>query len=119
MYSLATHWHHKIVLNSDTACALRTYNHIGERTPRSMSLTIFLRDKKQARILIDQTITRPTLDQAPPRPPEPQTSNYALIGTVFDYVLRFWLERGYPDAESKPWVAHKRYGFCPVFVTWK
>ncbi|WP_153952825.1 hypothetical protein [Halosegnis longus] len=72
-----------------------------------MSLTSFLGDEKRARILIDQTFERPSLEQTPPRRAEPQTSNYALIGTAFDYILRFWLEREYPGTESQPWVAHQ------------
>ncbi|MFC7236629.1 hypothetical protein [Halosegnis marinus] len=72
-----------------------------------MSLTSFLSDDGELRILLDQTFPKPEFAMEVPRRAEPQTRNYALIGTAFDYVLRFWLERQYPDAETKPWVAHQ------------
>ena len=71
-----------------------------------MSLTSFLRDHDEVSIVLDSTFEKPDIRLDTPRQAEPQTSNYALIGTAFDYVLRFWLERQYDDATSKPWVAH-------------
>lgn len=35
----------------------------------------------------------------------PQTKNYSLIGTAFDYLLRFHLERLNPNTLTKPWIA--------------
>lgn len=35
----------------------------------------------------------------------PATRSYALIGTAFDYALRFELERRYPHVRTKRWVA--------------
>ncbi|KPN31968.1 hypothetical protein SY89_02725 [Halolamina pelagica] len=72
-----------------------------------MSLTSFLKDADEVRIVLDQTFEKPDIEITKERLAEPQTTNYALIGTAFDYVLRFWLEREYNQAESKPWVAHK------------
>lgn len=70
-----------------------------------MSLTSFLKNNGDARILIDQTFEKPTVSVDTDRLADPQTSNYALIGTAFDYVLRFEIERHYDDVDSKPWVA--------------
>ncbi|HEX2905813.1 MAG TPA: hypothetical protein VHO69_03065 [Phototrophicaceae bacterium] len=35
----------------------------------------------------------------------PLTKNYSLVGTAFDYLLRFYLERLYPSEQSKSWIA--------------
>ena len=35
----------------------------------------------------------------------PVTKNYSLIGTAFDYLLRFRLEREYPSYNTRRWVA--------------
>ncbi len=35
----------------------------------------------------------------------PVTQNYMLVGTAFDYLLRFHLERRYPFAVAQPWIA--------------
>jgi hypothetical protein len=72
-----------------------------------MSLTSFLKNDGELRILIDETFEKPQLSIEAPRLAEPQTANYALIGTAFDYVLRFRLERYYDGVESRPWVAHQ------------
>lgn len=72
-----------------------------------MSLTSFLKDADEVRIVLDQTFEKPVMGIAKERLADPQTTNYALIGTAFDYVLRFWLEREYTQVESKPWVAHQ------------
>lgn len=78
-----------------------------------MSLTSFLRDDNELRVLIDQIFEKPPLDESFDRKAEPQTSNYALIGTAFDYVVRFWLERQY-GVSSKPWIAHQGYSLACI-----
>lgn len=35
----------------------------------------------------------------------PVTQNYMLVGTAFDYLLRFYLEQRYPFAVAQPWIA--------------
>lgn len=35
----------------------------------------------------------------------PRTKNYALVGTAFDYLFRFYLKRLNPKARTSPWVA--------------
>jgi hypothetical protein len=71
-----------------------------------MSLTSFLKDDGELRILIDETFEKPEAEIEAERLAEPQTTNYSLIGTAFDYVLRFKLEKHYDSVDSKPWVAH-------------
>lgn len=72
-----------------------------------MSLTSFLKNDGELRILIDQTFPKPDVEIDSERIAEPQTRNFALVGTAFDYVLRFWLEHRYPGVDSKQWVAHQ------------
>ena len=35
----------------------------------------------------------------------PADGNRPAVGTAFDYLVRFWLERHHPDAEKGPWIA--------------
>jgi len=72
-----------------------------------MSLTSFLKNNADLRILIDNTFEKPDVTLDVDRLAEPQTTNYALIGTAFDYILRFKLEEIYDDVDSKPWIAHQ------------
>lgn len=67
-----------------------------------MSLTSFLKDNADLHILIDQTFEKPDVTIQADRRAEPRTTNYALIGTAFDYVLRFKLEHEYDGIDSKP-----------------
>lgn len=52
---------------------------------------------------VPQTITAPL--RAPP-----VTRNYALVGTAFDYALRFELSRRYPHVRCEPWIAEAALG---------
>lgn len=70
-----------------------------------MSLTSFLKNDGELRILLDQTFPKPSVSIDTERQADPQTTNYALIGTAFDYLLRFKLEREYSEVDSKPWIA--------------
>lgn len=60
-----------------------------------MSLTSFLDDSGELRILLDETFENPGIEQDVERIAEPQTADYSLIGTAFDYLVRFRLERMY------------------------
>ena len=35
----------------------------------------------------------------------PMTKHYSLVGTAFDYLLRFYLEKENPNCVTEPWVA--------------
>lgn len=54
---------------------------------------------------------RAALTKQPPFKPDkpmiapPLTANYALVGTAFDYLLRFYLERLNPNTKTQSWVA--------------
>ncbi len=69
-----------------------------------MSLTSFVNDRavrEQIKPL------RPTLPRIIPASlqVEPKSSRYSLVGTAFDYLLRFELQRRAPHAVTQPWVA--------------
>lgn len=60
---------------------------------------------------------RSVLVKQPPFKPDkpilapPLTMNYALVGTAFDYLLRFYLERINPSTKTRAWVAEFSAGF--------
>ena len=39
----------------------------------------------------------------------PQTKNYSLVGTAFDYLLRFHIENLNANSITSPWVAETRF----------
>lgn len=64
--------------------------------------------------LLDQTDVRKKFREMfrlPPLVPlgemqvAPLTKNYSLVGTAFDYLLRFTFKHRYPTAHTKPWIA--------------
>ena len=60
------------------------------------------------RTLLEELFTTPKLHGIRSIKIEPQTKNYCLIGTAFDYLLRFSLERKYKNlVHSSPWIAEK------------
>lgn len=69
-----------------------------------MSLTQFvaLPEVKQR---LAQEFQRPLLECRNSIRVPPRTKSYSLVGTAFDYLLRFWLKWLNPTAEVKPWVA--------------
>lgn len=71
-----------------------------------MSLTSFLRIK-EVQSIFQETFPLPELEL--PKAPiqaSPYTENYGLVGTAFDYLLRFYVEWLNPDiTTTKVWVA--------------
>jgi hypothetical protein len=80
-----------------------------------MSLTNFLKDQdiKQefARLFPKPEFRLDKEMLAPPR-----TKRYALVGTAFDYLLRFYLKRINPSAIERTWVAESLFTdpFSPI-----
>jgi muconolactone delta-isomerase len=69
-----------------------------------MSLTSFLKKQDvRARFQKEFPSVRFHLPDLPMIPP--LSRNYSLMGTAFDYLLRFRLQQHYPHAATKPWVA--------------
>lgn len=52
-------------------------------------------------------IKKPTFKLDKPMLAPPLTKNYALVGTAFDYLLRFYLKRANPNAVTNGWVAEE------------
>lgn len=69
-----------------------------------MSLTSFIKKRDvRARFQKEFPSVRFNLADLPTIPP--LSRNYSLVGTAFDYLLRFRLQHYYPHAVAKPWVA--------------
>jgi hypothetical protein len=69
-----------------------------------MSLTSFIKDKAILLHILTEW-PKPDFDlQAEIKAP-PLTKNYALVGTAFDYLFRFYLKKIYPSAIEEPWVS--------------
>ncbi|GCE51082.1 hypothetical protein EI42_04934 [Thermosporothrix hazakensis] len=69
-----------------------------------MSLTQFIAERDvKAALRKAFPFTGPPLEGEPIAPP--LTRHYALVGTAFDYLLRFSLQRTYTHAVAQPWIA--------------
>jgi len=72
-----------------------------------MSLTSLLDNDHELRTILDSNFDKPKIESVKERVVEPQTTDWALVGTAFDYVLRFWLEQEFSQVESRQWVAEQ------------
>lgn len=73
-----------------------------------MSLSSLIEDRADIRKGFVLRIVRPRarLGQAPIKAP-PLTANFGIVGTAFDYLLRFTLQRLNPHAQTSSWVAEQ------------
>ncbi len=69
-----------------------------------MSLTDIIRNS-MVRDRIRSVYTKPRISSKVTILAEPQTKAYGLVGTAFDYLLRFEINRRNPSAISRPWAA--------------
>lgn len=69
-----------------------------------MSLTSFLK-MKDVREKFVQQFPKPKFTLKKEILAPPRTNRYSLVGTAFDYLLRFYLEHLNPGAITGPWVA--------------
>lgn len=69
-----------------------------------MSLTSFLKNK-DVKEKFRQEFSKPKFSVRSELLAPPVTNRYALIGTAFDYLMRFYLESLNPKTVTKPWVA--------------
>jgi hypothetical protein len=74
-----------------------------------MSLTLLIKNDKELRNKINAAFSRPKLEKNKPLLIEPLTNHYGLVGTAFDYLLRFYLERinNNLNVQSQIWVAEQ------------
>ena len=71
-----------------------------------MSLTSFL-NKKDVREKFREEFPKPTFNIKKELLAPPFTKRYGLVGTAFDYLLRFYIKYLNPSAITKPWVAER------------
>lgn len=73
-----------------------------------MSLTALIKNDKELRDKIRSAFSRPKLEKNKPLLAEPLTKNYALVGTAFDYIFRFFLEKiNNSSNPSQVWIAER------------
>lgn len=71
-----------------------------------MSLKTFV-ELPDTRRAIDEVMHFPKVDHNPPIKAEPRSLRYALVGTAFDYILRFMIQRENATlVSSSKWVAN-------------
>lgn len=71
-----------------------------------MSLTSFL-NIPEVRAKLKPLRPKQPRKIAAPLKVEPRSNRYAMVGTAFDYLLRFELQRLAPHAVTEPWVAEQ------------
>lgn len=71
-----------------------------------MSLTQFLKNA-DVRDLVDESFPNQGSGTTESLKAGWQTQNYTLIGTAFDYLLRFWLRKHTSEFHARPWVAEQ------------
>jgi hypothetical protein len=69
-----------------------------------MSLTTFLKNR-DVKEKFAQQFTKPRFSLKKEILAPPITKHYSLVGTAFDYLMRFYLKHLNPDAVTKRWVA--------------
>lgn len=69
-----------------------------------MSLTSFLKNK-DVKSAFERAFKKPQFDLQAELLAPPLTNNYSLVGTAFDYLLRFYIKRLNPDAVEHSWVS--------------
>ena len=72
-----------------------------------MSLTNILINNKfqNLRDLLKKSFPKPSQDKSIEIKAPPLTDNYSLVGTAFDYLIRFQAEFKFPNSEKEEWVA--------------
>ena len=80
-----------------------------------MSLTSFLK-KKEVKTKFRETFKKPTFKLEGEIIAPPRTENYGLVGTAFDYLMRFILEYHNPEAITFPWVAEQVPDYLAEYI---
>ncbi len=69
-----------------------------------MSLSTFL-NNKDVRTRFSEEFSKPKFASKKEISAQPMTRHYSLVGTAFDYLMRFYIEQLNPKATTKKWVA--------------
>ncbi|WP_028843990.1 hypothetical protein [Pseudothermotoga elfii] len=75
-----------------------------------MSLTSFLKNK-DVKSAFERAFKKPQFDLQAELLAPPLTNNYSLVGTAFDYLLRFYIKRLNPDAVEHRWISESALGY--------
>lgn len=75
-----------------------------------MSLTSFLKNK-DVKSAFERAFKKPQFDLQAELLAPPLTNNYALVGTAFDYLLRFYIKRLNPDVIEHRWISESALGY--------
>lgn len=79
-----------------------------------MSLWHLLKTDKELVAYLGRLAAKPSLPSpAPELVAPPRTTHYGLVGTAFDYLLRWRLQRANPDAVARHWVAQAAVAKLP------
>lgn len=72
-----------------------------------MSLSSLIHNREDIRDGFRARILRPQIKFGRALQAAPRTTNYRIVGTAFDYLLRFLTKRMNPHAKTSPWVAEQ------------
>jgi hypothetical protein len=81
-----------------------------------MSLTDFLR-RPDIRARFAEELPKPKVTVRGDCIAPPRSTRYSLIGTAFDYLLRFYIQRINPHAKEGPWIAEHGLHMLEVRTT--
>ncbi len=77
-----------------------------------MSLTSFIKNPDVRKKFVE-TFPLPKIELKAELKAPPITKHYGLVGTAFDYLLRFYIKRSNPNAITKEWVAENALSRIP------
>jgi len=80
-----------------------------------MSLTKFLKEKDVKR-KFQEFFPKPRFTAKKEILAPPLTENYSLVGTAFDYLLRFFIEYSYEQTISNKWVAENSLKLLDILI---
>jgi len=80
-----------------------------------MPLTTFLKEK-DVREAFKLQFEKPRVKLQGELLAPPQTKRYLMVGTAFDYLLRLFIKRNYPNATDRPWNAEKAIPFLETLM---
>ena len=80
-----------------------------------MSLTYILKEPKY-RNMFKERFPKPECNLYGEMLAIPQTKNYAIVGSAFDYVLRFYIEHMNPNVSSRIWIAKEGLNELQLFT---
>lgn len=76
-----------------------------------MSVTDILKTKRlpELKLKLKEVFPKPIFKLSSSIVAPPLTKNYSIVGTAFDYLMRFFFERNFPQDDRDLWVAENAY----------